>query len=321
MAGVMRNQFTEALKKDAYRWYFESYPEKPPVYQELFEVVPSDAAYDMFTSAVGLGELLEKPEGEDLQADRPMEAYTIVCKNRTFGRLVRFSYETVQDVKKVSNLLQTTIGKWASSVVETKEKFHAKLFNYGAYTAGNDVFNNTITDVITDSSGNLIYDGKALFATDHPDKVGNTYSNYESADSLTPDNLKANHLIFTSTNNRNERGQIIDWMPDTLLVPPALTFTAREILNTTAIPYSQDNTINVLAGGFLGVQEWSYLTDTDGWFLLKKKVGLMSTARQDVVMDVWSDETNLDLFCSVNLRFGAAVTNWRGAFACNISSS
>ena len=320
MAGVKRSEFTEALKKDSYRWYFESYPEKPPVYQELFEVVPSDAAYEMFTSAVGLGELLEKPEGEDLQADRPMESYTIVCKNRTFGRLVRFSYETVQDVKKVSNLLQTTIGKWASSVVETKEKQHAQIFNYGAYTAGNSVFNNTITEVITDSSGNLIYDGKAFFATDHPDKVGNTYSNYESADSLTPDNLKANHLIFTGTNNRNERGQIIEWAPDTLLIPPALEFTAREILNTTALPYSQDNTLNVL-NNIISPVVWPYLTDSDGWFLLKRKFGLMATSRQDVVLDTWEDETSKDLYASILMRMGFCVTNWRGSFACNVSSS
>jgi len=320
MSGIMRNEFTEAMKKDAYRWYFESYPEKPPVYQELFEVVPSNAAYEMFTSAVGLGELLEKPEGEDLNADRPIESYTIVCKNRTFGRLVRFSYETVQDTQKAANLLQTTIGKWASSVVETKEKFYAKLFNYGAMSAGNDVFDNTITSVITDSSGDLIYDGKAFFATDHPDKAGNTYSNYESADSLTADNLKANYLVFTSTNNRNERGQIIDWRPDTLLVPPALTFTAREILNTTNIPYSQDNTVNVLSS-IVTPLEWSYLTDTDGWFLIKRKMGLMATERQDVALDFWRDEQNLDYFASIYLRFGGAVTNWRGTFACNISSS
>jgi len=308
------------MKKDAYRWYFENYPEKPPVYQDLFEVVPSNSAYDMFTSAVGLGELLEKPEGEDLQADRPIESYTIVCKNRTFGRLVRFTYETVQDTQKVANLLQTTVGKWASSVIETKEKWYSKFFNYGAMSAGNDVFNNSIGGVITDSSGNLTYDGKAFFATDHPDKVGNTYSNYESADSLTPDNLKANYLVFTSTNNRNERGQIIEWSPDTLLVPPALTFTAREILNTTQVPFSQDNTLNVLTS-IVSPLEWSFLTDADGWFLLKRRSGLMATAREDVMLDFWADETSKDLYASIMLRYGGCVSNWRGTFACNIASS
>ena len=44
MAGVHRSQFTESMKKDAYKYFWEAYPEMPPVYEELFEIVPSDAA-------------------------------------------------------------------------------------------------------------------------------------------------------------------------------------------------------------------------------------------------------------------------------------
>ena len=44
MAGVKRSQFTEAMKKDSYEYFWESYPEVPPVYESIFEVVQSDAA-------------------------------------------------------------------------------------------------------------------------------------------------------------------------------------------------------------------------------------------------------------------------------------
>jgi len=44
MAGVMRNEFTQAMQQDAYDWFWESFPEKPPVWAELFETVPSSAA-------------------------------------------------------------------------------------------------------------------------------------------------------------------------------------------------------------------------------------------------------------------------------------
>jgi len=44
MAGVHRNQFTEAMKKDAYVWFWEKYEEVPPKHEQLFDVVPSDAA-------------------------------------------------------------------------------------------------------------------------------------------------------------------------------------------------------------------------------------------------------------------------------------
>lgn len=270
----------------------------------------SNKCDEQFTSAIGLGELLEKPEGEDLQADQPMESYTIVCKNRSWGRLVRFSYETVKDTKAVQNILADTVGTWGQKLPVTKEKFYAKYFNQGAMSAGNDVFNGTITGVVTDSSGDKIYDSKAWFATDHADKVGGSYANYTASRALSADNLRTTYETYTITNNRDERGDIIELMPDTLLIPPALRFTSQEILNTTLIPFSMDNTINVLAT-IVEPLDWAYLTDTDGWFLGKRRMGLMATDREDVSLDFWQDETSLDYFARIFTRFGGCITNWR----------
>lgn len=295
-----------------------------PKYEELFEVVPSDAAYEKFTSAIGLGELLEKPEGEDLQSDAPMESYTIVCRNRSFGRLIRFSYESIQDAQKTGNLLMNSVGTWGKQVPITKEKWYAKFFNYGAYDSvpsTHDVFDNSITGVVTDSSGSSkIYDGYPFFDTAHPDKVGNTYTNYTASRSLSHDNLKTTYLTYVNTNNRDERGEIFDLLPDVLLIATGLKFTAQEILNSTLIPDSMDNTTNVLSA-IVSPMEWAYLDDSDGWFLGKKKNGLMATDRQDVMIDFWQDETNLDYFASIFTRWGGVVTNWRYWYANNISSS
>jgi hypothetical protein len=308
------------MKKDSYNYFWENYPLTAPKYEELFEVVPSDAAYEQFTSAIGLGELLEKPEGEDLQSDAPIESYTIVCKNRSFGRLVRFSYESIQDSKKIGNLLMTTVGTWGKMVPITKEKFYAKFFNYGAVTAGNDIFDNTITGVVTDSSGDLIYDGYPFFYSAHPDKVGNTYRNYTTTRPLSHDNLKTTYLTYVNDNNRDERGEIFDITPDVLLIATGLKFTAQEILNSTLIPSSMDNTTNVLAA-IVSPMEWAFVSDSDGWYLGKKKMGLMATDRQDVMLDFWQDETSKDYFASIFTRWGGVVNNWRYWYACNIASS
>jgi len=320
MSGVKRSQFTENYKKDLYGYYWESYPETPTKHEMFFEIVPSDAAYESFTTAIGLGDLLKKPEGEDLQADAPIESYTIVCANWTWGRLVRFSYESIEDSKKTSNLLQSTISSWAKSVIRAKEKFYASFINKGAYTAGaEDPFSNSITGVIVDSSGNYIYDGKPFFATDHSDKVGNTYSNFESPLTLSATNLRTVYNTFTTTNNRDERGNIIDMAPDTLLVHPALRFTAQEILNSTLIPTSGDNTVNVLSG-IVNPVDWAYLDGTDDWVLMKAKYGLMATQRQDPLIDFWQDETSLDYYVRLVLRFGGCVHDWRGALGANLAT-
>lgn len=320
MSGVFRNEFTEAMKKDLYGYFWENYDETPPRYEDIFEVVQSDAAYEKFTSAIGLGDLLEKPEGEDLQTEKPMESYTIIVKNRTFGRKTQLTYETVQDSKKIDNLLAATVGTWGKSLPRTKDKFYAKFFNYGAYDAGHDVFNNTITGVISDSTTTSIYDSKVFFDTDHPDLVGNTYSNFQSSHSLTHANLKTDYTTFVSTNAKDERGENIELMPDTLLIPPALKFTAQVILNTTTLPGSMDNDINVLSS-IVAPLEWAHLTDTDAWFLGCKKKGLIATDRQDVQIDFWRDETTLDYYSSIFTRYGGAVTNWRYWFAANLSTS
>ncbi len=282
-------------------------------------MVESNSSYEKFTTAIGMGDLVEKPEGEDLQADAPMEGYTVICKNRTFGRVARFSKESIEDSQK-SNLIQQAVSSWGKAYLRTKEKFYAKFFNYGAMTAGNDVFNNTIANVIDDPTGNLIYDNKPFFSTAHPDKVGNTYSNYGASNSLTESNLRSVYLTMTSTNNRDERGNVVEILPDTLLIPPALKFTAQVLLNSTLIPGSADNDVNVLRG-LVNPIEWSYLSDTDGWFLGKAKEGLMATNRQDPIIDSFQDEISLDYFITINCRYGGVVTNWRFWYANAIASS
>ena len=57
----MMQSTTKVVSNKNDTWFWESFPEKPPVWADLFEVIPSRAAFEQFTSAIGLGELLEKP--------------------------------------------------------------------------------------------------------------------------------------------------------------------------------------------------------------------------------------------------------------------
>ena len=319
---VKRDQFTEMMKKDLYGYFWESYPEIPPRYEQIFEVVESKAAYEMFTTAIGLGELLEKPEMEDIQSDTPMESYTIVCKNRAFARSVTLSKESIEDAQKGGNLLSTVVGSWGKEIPRTKEKFYAQFFNYGAYTAGHAVFNNSIPNVVSDPSGNFIYDGQPFFSDAHPDKVGNTYSNYLASTSLTYDNLKAAYTRYTDTNSRDERGEKIEQEPDVLLIPRGdMRFTAQEILNSEKEPGVFDNTTNVLRN-IIQPLEWAYLKDSDGWFLGKLKAGLMATDRMaDIEIDFFQNEIQKSYTATVYTRFGGAVTSWKMWISANIGNS
>ena len=71
---------------------------------------------------------------------------------------------------------------------------------------------------------------------------------------------------MTNTNNYNERGEKVALKPDLLLVPPALRFTARTILESEKEVNSVNNDINPVQN-LVQMLEWQYLTDTDGWLL------------------------------------------------------
>ena len=255
-----------------------------------------------------------------MQADAPLESYTIICKNTSYGRVVRFSYETVHDAKKQENILLTTVGTWGRMVPITKEKFYAKFFTKGAFTAGSTIpFNNTITGVITDASGAKIYDSQPFFGT-HTSKAGTSYDNHGELYTLTHDNLQTVWKYYHNTMNRDERDEIVEIHADVLLIPTALEFTARVILESTTLPGSQDNDTNVLSS-IVSPMSWAYLTEAAAWFLGKKKQGLMATDREDVGLDFWQDETSKDYFASIFTRFGGAVTNWRFWYANSCSTS
>jgi len=254
-----------------------------------------------------------------------MEGFTVVCKARTFSDSYWMTMEFVEDTppEKIANILRTYATTWGEGVVSTKEAFAAKFFNFGGFTAGNDCFNNSITGVVSDPTGNLIYDGKPFFAltgNNHPAKNGSTYYNSLGALALSTANLQTAYNLMTVTNNRNERGEIVSIYPDTLLIPPSLRFTAKTILESELLPGVANNDKNVVQNLVQPI-EWQYLTDTDGWFLGAKQKGLKFYERKSPVIDFYQDEKDKKFYATIDTRFGAVVENWRFWVASAISTS
>ena len=229
---AFRSQFTNLMQADMYGWMLEAYDKYTPVYPQIFNVQTMSGGFDHFTTGLGLGQLSERKEGDTIVASNPLEGFTIYAKARTFSDSFFLTAEFVKDTppEKIANVMRAFAGTWAEGVIASKETFAAKLFKYGGYTAGHDVFNNTITGVQTDPTGNLIYDGKPFFAltgNNHPTKGGATYYNSLGALNLTAPNIQTAYSLMANTNNRDEKGEIIRLVPDVLVIPPALRFTVR----------------------------------------------------------------------------------------------
>jgi hypothetical protein len=108
-------------------------------------------------------------------------------------------------------------------------------------------------------------DGQFLCDTDHPysDEDSTTYSNKgtsalsKSAVASTRQDLQA----FV-----DDRGDLMDVMADTLIVPPELEDTAIEITKSILDPTSANNAVNPQSGRFRTIV-WHYLTDANNWFM------------------------------------------------------
>jgi hypothetical protein len=177
---------------------------------------------------------------------------------------VRFTEELVEDslypdVPSDFGDMSKELGNVAG---ETMEILIHDMFNSGTVTT-----NHTAGD------------GLALFSTAHKSLNGGTWSNKSAADSsLSATSLRQGFLDFENT--LNDRGIQQVQRPVTLLVPPSLEFTARELLQSTYNPENADNAINTIQSRNLKLVVNPYLTSTTAWYLIGEKNPIITFMRR-----------------------------------------
>jgi phage major head subunit gpT-like protein len=109
-------------------------------------------------------------------------------------------------------------------------------------------------------------DGKALCADDHKltESSALTVDNKGTYE-LTAPNLETVRTAMMGW--KDDKGNLIPIMPDTILVPPALRKAAIIIADSDKEPDTSDNNVNVWKGA-LNVIECRFLTDANAWFLI-----------------------------------------------------
>jgi Mu-like prophage major head subunit gpT len=133
---------------------------------------------------------------------------------------------------------------------------------------GASIFNNAFVGSGENEDGLAIVgpDGVALCSTAHPrsaDESGTTQSNKAEL-SLTAANVGLVRIKHQGI--KDDRGDIMDVMPDQLIVPPELEDEALRISRSTLDPASANNAVNPQSGRFSMVC-WHYLTSAKNWFL------------------------------------------------------
>jgi phage major head subunit gpT-like protein len=115
------------------------------------------------------------------------------------------------------------------------------------------------------------YDNQYFFDTDHVSGESGAQSN-KGTSSLSGASLQ--EAITTMMKFKDDRGKFLGVVPDLLIVPPDLQWTAMELLESTYWPeegaFNEKHANNVLKGK-LDLIVSPYLTDTNDWFVFCTK--------------------------------------------------
>ena len=219
-------------------------------HKELYETEKSERSFEEETKLAGFSAAPVKNEGSAIQYDNAQEAFTARYNHETIALGFSITEEAVED-----NLYDSLSARYtkalARAMAYTKQVKAASVINNGfsgAYTGG---------------------DGVSLFSTAHPLVNGGTNSNTPTTQvDLNETSLEAAVIQIAAWTD--ERGLLIAAKPKKLIVPPALMFVAKRLLDTELRVGTTDNDINAIKQmGAIpeGYTVNHFLTDSNGWYL------------------------------------------------------
>lgn len=168
-------------------------------------------------------------------------------------------------------------------------------------------------------------DGKALFATDHPNFFAQSDSSLNQsnlfADAFSSDALK--YAAAAMNGFKDEDGEYVDVEPKTIIIPndPALLKEVFAAVGTPDDPETANNSFNYSCGVW-NVVVWqqlnAYLPSNPGiWFLLdadyNELVGtiILQNRIKQTIKSLYDDKNDANLWHG-RCRFGIGANDWRG---------
>lgn len=300
-------------RKDLYKAEREGLKEKPTMYDKIYKVVTGnqvDGPGNKETQLMGPGALTRHTaEGQNINFVSPREGWTTYVKYWMFSAGLTFSFEAIQDTRKLGNKIKELAKMWGREVRVSKETFAARPFNEGGNLSGDFVFDGSHTGE-TDPSGLLIYDSKPLFnltGNKRTTKGGSQYYNSVAGLSVTPSNFETIYNLMTDTNARDEEDRNIENEVDTVLSRPGSNhFLFKRILNSERLSGTELNDTNPYTDLIKNVWKWSYLESAEAAFFVGKAQhsSMEFHERMAPIMDFFRNNDNGGYKASTMTRFG-----------------
>lgn len=325
------NELADAVKQELYPVMVQAYDEEPETYSRIADVrgmgeLNGNLYGTKGTTLLGAGEFRERQDGQEVEADSPGKAYTWRCKVRQFARTIPIAQRTLdslQSADKIANYVQEQVAAFGRQAKRKKEDRIAGMLQTGTLTAGSlEYFDDSYLDE-NDPNAGVIYDGLPFFDTAHTlANASGTFSNHVASRTLTRANLETTLTAMRQTNAVDDNGDRVRIMPTHIIVPPALEYDARRVLQSVLDPGSTDNDINAVRG-MLDIVVNPYLTDdSDAWWVADlSNSGIRAYDSGTPIIETGYDFRRKVLYVTAEFHFGSTVTDWRRFHACNKAAS
>ena len=247
---ISRSQLLKELLPGLNALFGLEYQKYGEEHKEIYESETSERSFEEETKLSGFGAAPVKAEGSAIAYDNAQEAWTTRYNHETIAMGFSITEEAVED-----NLYDSLSARYTKALARamsyTKQVKSAAVLNNGfsaSYKGGDNV---------------------ALFSTSHPLVGGGVNSNTPAAQvDLNETSLEA--AIIQIAAWTDERGLLIAAKPRKLIVPPALMFVAKRILDTDLRVATADNDLNAIKS--MGAVPEGYtvnhfLTYTNAWFI------------------------------------------------------
>jgi hypothetical protein len=226
-------------------------------HKEIYETEKSERSFEEETKLAGFGAAPVKNEGSAIAYDNAQEAFTARYNHETIALGFSITEEAVED-----NLYDSLSARYTKAL--------ARAMSYTKQVKAAAVLNNGFNGGFAGGDGVSLF-GNASNGTrvGHPLVGGGVNYNSPTVGVDLNETSLENAVIQISAWT-DERGLLIAAKPKKMIIPPALMFVAKRLLETELRVGTADNDLNALKsmGSVPTYTVNHFLTDNNAWFLM-----------------------------------------------------
>lgn len=277
----------------------------------IFNVKKSDKFGEKITGLTEMGNFMPVDEGADGVQDELQQGFSKLIEHHQFIKTFVCTAEMQED----NNIddMKVAAANFIRSYKRTRAQLGSDALTCGTatYTFGTGANAKTF-DATTG-------DGKALFATDHPFKVGTGTQSNVFTNAFGTDSTMLNRLANIGRNFKNASGNVMGYTFDTIIIPsncPQLEDTIRKIIKSDLTVGSNYNDVNTQKGLWKLIVNHRWQVTTGAPYILasseanKERQAAMFYDRTPLKMLDWVEEKSFNLNWSGRARMSVGFNNW-----------